>query len=142
MTLHTFCVKTTKKNKKNLWTNIDTEESPWRVILLPLKSVMTISTICLSLAISAPCELQEQTKDDHKHDFPPLHVVEGNYLEQDKEKTGGNLYHIDYKRKDLISVFCVVEIVCHHQQFRGEEVKMFLVNHDMHQKLCEIVNTE
>lgn len=73
--------------------------------------------------------------------FPLLHVVEGNYLEQDKEKTGGNLYYIDYKRKDLISAFCVIEIVCHHQQFRGEEVKVFLVNHDMHQKPCEIVNT-
>ena len=59
--------------------------------------------------ISAPYELQEQTTDDHKHTFPPLHcVVEGNYLEKHKETAGGNLYYIDYKRKALISALIMI----------------------------------
>ena len=64
----------------------------------------------------------------NKNTFPPLnHMIERNYIEQHKEKTGGNkaikivqfrsgnnLYYIDYKCKALISAFCI--IVRHHLQ--------------------------
>ena len=36
----------------------------------------------------------------------------GNYLEPHKEVAGGNLYYTDYKRKTLISVFCVAGNCC------------------------------
>ena len=35
-------------------------------------------------------------------------MIEGNYLEQHKEAVGGDLYHIDYKHKVLLSTFCVI----------------------------------
>ena len=35
-------------------------------------------------------------------------MIEGNYLKQRKEATGGNLYYIDYKYKTLISAFCII----------------------------------
>ena len=98
--------------------------------------------------ISAPYELQEQTTDDYKHTFPRLHcVVEGNYqVVKQQETAGSNLYYIDYKPKALISAFCVVgncptpPTITEKKQ--GKEVEMFLIDHDMHQYLCEIVNTE
>ena len=38
-----------------------------------------------------------------KRTFPPLHhMIKGNYLKQHKEAVGGNLFCIDYKRKNLI----------------------------------------
>ena len=96
---------------------------------------------------SAPYELLQQTTDDYKHTFPPFHrVVEGNYLEQHKETSDGSLYYIDYKHTALISAFCVVgncpmppTIT---EEKRGKEVEMFLIDHDMHQTLCELVNAE
>ena len=35
-------------------------------------------------------------------------MIVGNYIEQDKEAAGGNLYYNDYKHKALISAFCIV----------------------------------
>ena len=95
----------------------------------------------------APFELQEQTTDDYKHTFPPLHcVVEGNYLEKHKETAGCNIYYIYYKHKVLISAFYVVgncptpPTITEKKQ--GKEVEIFLIDHDMHQSLYELVNTE
>ena len=73
-------------------------------------------------------------------------MVERNDLEQHKETAGGNSYYIDYKRKALISAFCIVEnfptppIIT--EKKRSKEVEIFLIDHDMHQSLCELVNTE
>ena len=45
----------------------------------------------------------------NKRTFPPLHCMpERNYLKQNKEDVGGNLYYIDYKCKALIFAFCIV----------------------------------
>ena len=63
-----------------------------------------------------------------------------------KETAGCNLYYIDYKPKTLISA--LLETVWHltpptiTEKKRNKEEEMFLIDHDMHQKLCELVNTE
>ena len=73
----------------------------------------------------------------NNHTFPPLHcMIEGNYLEQHKEAEGGNLYYIDYTRKVVIYAFCIVENFpappTINEENWSKEVKMFLINHDMH----------
>ena len=79
--------------------------------------------------------------------FPPLNrMVEENYLEQHKETPGGNLCYIRCKHKALISAFCAigncVTLPTITEKKRSKEVEIFLFDHDMHQSLCELVNTE
>ena len=56
------------------------------------------------------------------------------------------IIYIYYKCKALISAFCVIgncpmppTIT---EKKLSKEVQMFLIDHDMHQGLCELVNTE
>ena len=74
-----------------------------------------------------------------------------NYLKQQKETAGGNSYYIDYKCKALISAFCIagnfVTPPTITEKKWSKEVKMFLINHDMHSKvntlkLILLFNTE
>ena len=73
-------------------------------------------------------------------------MIERNYFEQHKETAGGNLYYIDYKCKALISAFYVIgncpTSPAITEKKRSKKVEMFLTAHDMHQGLCELVNTE
>ena len=97
--------------------------------------------------ISSPYETDSEVTDDYKHTFPPFQsVVEGNYLEVHKETSNGNIYYIDTKRKALISTFCVVgncpEPPTITVKKGRKDVEMFLIDHEMHQALCELVNTE
>ena len=73
-------------------------------------------------------------------------MVEGNYLEKHKETAGGNIYYIYCKHKALISAFYVVGSCLTPptitEKKRGKEVEIFLIDHDMHQSLYELVNTE
>ena len=71
-------------------------------------------------------------------------IVE-NYLDQHKDTASGNLYYIDCKHKALIFAFCVVgncltPTITEKKQ--DKEVEIFLIDHDMHQSLSELVNTE
>ena len=71
-------------------------------------------------------------------------IVE-NYLDQHKEMASGNLYYIDCKHKALIFAFCVVENCLTPtitEKKQSKEVEIFLIDHDMHQSLSELVNTE
>ena len=83
--------------------------------------------------------------DDFNHKFPPKHrIVEGNYFELHKEGKDGDIYYIDYKKKAIISAYCVVgncPISATVQvKKRGKLVEMYIIDHDLHQALCEIVN--
>ena len=78
--------------------------------------------------------------------FPPLHhMVEENYLEQYKETGGGNLYYIDYKRKVLISAFCVVgdcpTSTTITEKKRSKVVEMFFIDESIHQSFFELGST-
>ena len=76
-----------------------------------------------------------------KHTFPPLHPIE-----QHKETAARNLKYIDYKCKALIYAFCVVGNCLTPptvtERKWSKVVEMFLINHDMHQSLCELLNTK
>ena len=96
---------------------------------------------------SPPYETESEVTDDYKHTFQPFHhVVEGNYLEIHKEVGDGTLYYVDTKRKALISAFCVVgncpTLPTLTVKRRGKNVDMFLVSHDVHQVLSELVSSE
>ena len=108
MTLHKFCAKTNKKKRKTPVDIIDDEEDnddlneeeaeEWEEEYIKTEAskfiqkgdIAVITTgddhqYYLLRLISAPYELLEQTTDDYKHTFPPLHcVVEGNYLEKQR----------------------------------------------------------
>ena len=80
-----------------------------------------------------------------KHTLPPLHcIVEVNCLEQHKETVGGNLYYIDDKCKALISPFGVIgncpTLPTITEKKQSKEVEIFLIDHDIHQSLCELLN--
>ena len=63
-------------------------------------------------------------------------MIEGNYLKQHKEATGGNLYYIDYICKTLISAFCIIgncpTTPTITEKKWSKEAEMFLIDHDMH----------
>ena len=69
--------------------------------------------------------------------------MEGHYLEILKETSNGSLYYIDNAQKVLISAFSIVEncpeLPKNLQKKKGKVVEMFIVNHDMHQALSELV---
>jgi len=56
------------------------------------------------------------------------------------------MYYIDYKRKALISTFCITgngpELPSVDQKRRGKDTEMFIVDYDMHQALSEIAVSE
>ena len=92
-----------------------------------------------------PYETQAVAVDDYGNDFPPLHrIVEGHYLERHSTNNAGDIYYLDTSKTAFISGFCVVGncpplgIVQHKR--RGKIEDMFLVDHDLHQALCETVN--
>ena len=96
---------------------------------------------------SSPYETSAEEKDDYNHTFPQFHrVVKGNYLEIYKERIDGNLYYVDLKREAIISAYCVVGNCPTPTNItvkqRGKDVDMFLIDHDMHQALSELVNSE
>ena len=72
--------------------------------------------------------------------------MEGHYLEILKETSNGSLYYIDNAQKVLISAFSIAEnypeLPKTLQKKRGKVVEMFIVNHDMHQALSELVISE
>ena len=77
----------------------------------------------------------------NKHTFPPLHCTE-----QHRETAGGSFLYIYHKRKALIPAFCVVgncpTPLTVTEKKRNKEVEMFLIDHCIHQSLCELVTTE
>ena len=96
---------------------------------------------------SSPYETKCEVTNDYKHSFPPFHrVVKGNYLEVFKEIHDGHLYYLDTKRKALISAYCVVRNCptppTTTVKKQGKNVEMFIVDHDPHQALSELVNFE
>ena len=83
--------------------------------------------------------------DDYGHDIPPMHrVVEGHYLEVHKATNDGDIYFLDDSKTAIISSFSVVgncplpETV--KMKRRRKEQDMYLINLDLHQGLCELVN--
>ena len=68
-------------------------------------------------------------------------MVEGNYLEVHKEQASGVSYYVDYKKKALISAFCVVgncpSLPTSTEKRKGKMMEMFMVNNDMHQILID-----
>ena len=164
MTTHSFSVSTKKQkqanNEKHL-IDLDEEEAiEWDEMYMETEASRYIQegdfaiiktgddhAYYLLKLTSPPYETESEVTDDYKHSFPPFHrVVEGNYLEIYKEITDGNLYYIDTKRKALISAFCVVGNCPTPPTMtvkkRGKDVEMFLVDHDLHQALSELVNIE
>ena len=100
----------------------------------------------LKLTLS-PFITTSSMKDDYNNKFPPSQrVVMGNYLEIHKETSNGTLYYVDMKREAMISAFCVVgncpTPTSVTLRKHGKEVEMLLIDHDMHQVLCELVNNE
>ena len=92
-----------------------------------------------------PYETDEEVIDDYNHTFPPNHkVVEGNYFEVHKEIKDGELQYIDFKSKAIISAFCVVgncpPLPTEMGKRRGKTQEMYLINNDLHQALCEVVD--
>ena len=86
-------------------------------------------------------------KPNEKHSFPPFHcVVEGNYLEVLKEIHNGHLYYLNTKQKALIFAYCVVgncpTLPTATVKKQGKNVEMFIVDHDLHRTLSELVNFE
>ena len=81
----------------------------------------------------------------NKYTLPPLHqMTKGNYLVQHEETAGGNLCYIDYKRKTLLSAFCVLgnfPTPAITEKRWSKEVEMFLIDYGVHQSLCELVST-
>ena len=96
---------------------------------------------------SSPCETKCEVTDDYKHSFLSFHcVVKGNYLEVFKEIHDGHLYYLDTKRKALISAYCVVGNCptppTATVKKQRKNVEMFIVDHDLHQALSELVSLE
>ena len=92
-----------------------------------------------------PYETEELVRDDYGHDFPPFHrVIEGHYLELHKALKEGDVYYLDEQRTAVISAFAVVGncplLETLSQKRRGQIQDMFLLSHEIHQGLCEIVN--
>ena len=62
-----------------------------------------------------------------------------------KERAGGYLYYIDYNHKTLISAFCVLGnysiIPTITEKKQNKEAEIFLIDHDIYQSFCELVNT-
>ena len=92
-----------------------------------------------------PYETESAVVDDYGHDFPPLHrIVEGNYLERHTSNNDGDVYYLDTTKTAFISGFCVVGNCPPLQTVRykrkGKLQDMYMVDHDLHQALCEIVN--
>ena len=96
---------------------------------------------------SSPCETESEITDDYHPTFPPYHrVVEGNYFEVHKESNDGTIfYYVDYKRKAIISAFCVMENcplpTTITEKRRGKQTEMYVIDNEMHQALCELVNS-
>ena len=92
-------------------------------------------------------ETQETVTDSYNHKFPPYHrVIEGNYLELQKEQKDSDLYYVDYHKTAMVSAFAVIgncpmpEII--HEKKNGKLVEMYVINLDIHQALCELVCTD
>ena len=93
----------------------------------------------------APYETESEVVDDYGNPFPPLHrVIEGNYLERHTSNNDGDVYYLDSARTAFISGFCVVGncpplpmLKCNR---KGKLQDMYLVDHSLHQALCETVN--
>ena len=92
-----------------------------------------------------PYETEGTLSDDYNHEFPPLYrVAEGNYFELHKTTNEGDIYYMDTKNRAIISAFCVAgncppPVILMKKQ-RGKEQEMYLIDHDLHETLCEIVN--
>ena len=103
---------------------------------------------CYLLKLISPLyETKWEVTNDYKHSFPPFHcVVEGNYLEVFKEIHDSHLYYLDTKRKAMISAYCVVgncpTPLTTTVKKQGKNVEMFIVDHDLHQALSELVSVE
>ncbi len=163
MTTHSFSVSTKKQthaNYENQLTELDEDEAiEWDEMYMETEASRYIQEGDLAVIktgddhayyllklTSFPYETEAEVIDDYKHSFPPLNrVVEGNYLEIYKEITDGNVYYIDTKGKAFISVFCVVGNCPTPPTMtvkkRDKDVEMFLVHHDLHQALSQLVNT-
>ena len=102
---------------------------------------------CLLKVTFSLFETESEVTEDCRHRFPLVHrIVEGHYLEILKEISNGSLYYIDNAQKVLISAFSIAEnypeLPKTLQKKRGKVVEMFIVNHDMHQALSELVISE
>ena len=96
--------------------------------------------------IKDPFITEDLVFDDYGHFFPPLHqVVQGQYLENHQNNTkDGDIYFLDVSKTAIVSAFSVVgncpEPAIVTRKRRGKEQNMFLIDHNLHQGLCELVN--
>ena len=96
--------------------------------------------------ICEPYETQSDITDDYQHSFSTnQRVIQGNYLEMFKEVRDGDIYYVDKRRSAIVSSLCVVGVcpelkeVTHKR--RGSEETMLMVDGELHQALCELVNS-
>ena len=89
---------------------------------------------------------ESKVTNDYQHSFPPaLRIAEGHYVEVYKETNNDSLDYINNARKALISAFSIdgscPELPETLQKKRGKVVEMFIIDHDMHQALFDLVKS-
>ena len=92
-----------------------------------------------------PYITDSQISDAYNHTFESgHHVIKGHYLETHREGKDGDIYCLDVKKEDIVSLLCVIgicpELVNVVERCKGKNMNMFFLSPDLHQALCELVN--